>query len=240
MKRDDGCPAGYASTSSGTDNSAFQNNGAGFSISEHQQMLLAHGVLACIAFVGLFPIGGILIRLGNFTGLIWVHPALQSFAYVIYIVAFGMGVYMATQLKLMNNAHPIIGIALFVILLVQPLLGFLHHRLFKKYGHRTFWSYAHLFHGRVAILLGMVNGGLGIQLAGTASMGAKIAYAVVAAIMGIAYISAIVVGELRRRRPGAPPSYENSQNGMRLESRDASSSGNSRNEEYYAKRQARI
>jgi hypothetical protein len=197
-------------------------------------------VIACIAFVALFPIGGILIRVASFSGLVWVHAALQGFGFLFYIVAFGMGVYMATTLDYMNRAHPIIGIALLIVLLFQPVFGFMHHRLFKKYNSRTFWSHAHIWHGRVAILLGMVNGGLGIQLAGNASSGQKIAYAVVAAIMGLFYIGAAIFGEIKRRRK-QPPNYEKSQRGQRRQShqlRDLSSSEeNVQHQGYYGNKE---
>ena len=79
QKRDDGCPSGYESIS--VSNSGF----TALSPSEQKSMLLAHGVLACIAFVALLPTGSILIRLASFTGLVWVHAGLQMFAYVIYV-----------------------------------------------------------------------------------------------------------------------------------------------------------
>jgi hypothetical protein len=183
-------------------------------------------VIACIAFVALFPIGGILIRVASFSGLLWVHAAFQGFGFLFYIVAFGMGVYMATTLDYMNKAHPIIGIALLIVLLFQPVFGFMHHKLFNKYIRRTLWSHVHIWHGRVAILLGMVNGGLGIQLAGDASSGQKIAYAAVAAIMGLLYIGAAIFGEIKRSRK-QPPNYEKTQRGQRRQShqlRDLSSS----------------
>jgi hypothetical protein len=207
-------------------------------------MLLAHGVIACIAFVALFPIGGILIRVASFSGLLWLHAALQGFAFLFYIVAFGMGVYMATTLNLMNNAHPTIGIVLLIILIAQPIFGIMHHKLFKKHGTRTIWSYLHIWHGRAAIVLGMINGGLGIRLAGNASMGQKIAYAVVAAVMGLAYIGAIIYGELKRRKE-QPPAYEKSERGLQRRQshqlRDLSSSEeNVRNQGYYGKDGQRI
>lgn len=240
-KRDDSCPAGYASTgsnsgsssspgsdssSSGGDNSSakFSNAGAGFngwSVSKQNHMIYAHGALAALAFVALFPIGGILIRVASFTGLIWVHAALQLVAYLIYIVAFGLGVYMASQERLLTNAHPIIGIVLFIILLAQPVFGILHHRLFKKYGHRTLWSYAHLSVGRIAILLGLINGGLGLRLA-DASRSAKIAYGVCAALVGVVYIAAVVFGERRKRN--APPTYDHSQKDTQMQNGSGSGS----------------
>ncbi len=212
-KRDDGCPAGYQSSSSSI--GTITNDGSSLSESQKHRLVLAHGVLACLAFVAIFPIGGILIRVADFTGLVWIHAALQLVGYLFYIIAFGMGVYLANQLDYMSKAHPIIGIGLFVVLFFQPFLGVLHHRLFKKYGHRTFWSYMHLFHGRIAILLGMVNGGLGIQLTDTASSGARIAYGVIVALVAVTYIVIVVMSELKRRKSG-PPEYEQRQKSHQL------------------------
>ncbi|KAF7190137.1 Cytochrome b561 and DOMON domain-containing protein [Pseudocercospora fuligena] len=203
--------SGYSGSSSNGDtgSATFENNGAPFGgdYEMGDRIISAHGALASLAFVGLFPIGGILIRIANFTGLIWVHAVMQAIAYLIYIVAFGMGAYLMSQLRnsITIHAHPIIGGVLFLVLLSQPISGFLHHRLFKKYGRRTGWSYAHLSIGRIAIPLGMINGGLGLALAG-AGTGAKAAYAVVAVIMALAYIASIVIGE-RRRRNNQPPTY---------------------------------
>ncbi|EME88125.1 uncharacterized protein MYCFIDRAFT_129139, partial [Pseudocercospora fijiensis CIRAD86] len=197
------------SSNGDTGSATFENNGAPFGgdYKMGDRIISAHGALASLAFVGLFPIGGILIRIANFTGLIWVHAAMQAVAYLIYIVAFGMGAYLMSQLRssITIHAHPIIGGILFLVLLSQPISGLLHHRLFKKYGHRTGWSYAHLTIGRIAIPLGMINGGLGLAIAG-AGTGAKAAYAVVAVIMSLAYIASIVIGE-RRRRDNQPPTY---------------------------------
>ncbi|KAK5165924.1 uncharacterized protein LTR77_008848 [Saxophila tyrrhenica] len=222
QKRDDGCPAGYEANSAA---SSYPGGGS----SNWNTLVLAHGVLACLAFVALFPIGGILIRVANFTGLIWVHAALQILAFAIYIAAFGMGVYLAMQARLIGSTHPIIGIVLLIILVGQPIFGWLHHKLFKKYGHRTLWSYLHLWHGRAAILLGMVNGGLGLALA-RAGRSAVIAYSVVAGVVGVVYIAAAVMGEMRRKRR-TPPSYEKSQREYRRD--DVSSHESGRRREYY-------
>ena len=58
-------------------------------------MLIAHGVMAALAFVILFPVGAISIRLLNFPGLLWFHAAFQAFAYLVFLVAFGLGVSIA-------------------------------------------------------------------------------------------------------------------------------------------------
>lgn len=65
-------------------------------------MLIAHGVLASLAFVILFPAGAIAIRLASFPGVLWLHAAFQIFAYLIYTAAFGLGVYMAKEMNLVS------------------------------------------------------------------------------------------------------------------------------------------
>lgn len=81
--------------------------------------------------------------------------------------------------------------------------------LFKKHLRRTVWSYAHLWLGRIIVTLGIINGGLGLRLArrmmpvgmmGTPSRGAIIGYGVAAGCMWLLYVSAVIVGEIRRSR----------------------------------------
>lgn len=175
-------------------------------------ILIAHGVLASLAFVILFPAGAIAIRLASFPGVVWLHAAFQIFAYLVYIAAFGLGVYMATQMNLLDSYHPIIGILVFVLIFFQPILGFLHHVLFKKYNHRTLWSYAHIWVGRIAVTLGIINGGLGLKLADSmelSSKGGMIAYGVIAALVWLTWVAAMFIGERRRKRAlaNAPPKY---------------------------------
>lgn len=220
-KRDTTCSGGSSTSGAAGDSSGsnFGNNGRDGSFFGRQStILLTHGILASVAFLVLFPTGGILIRVASFTGLVWVHAALQIIAYLIYIVAFGLGIWIAVNGGYITQAHPIIGIVLFIILLVQPLAGWLHHRNFKKYGRRTTPSYWHIGIGRIAIILGMVNGGLGLQLARDTSTGRIVAYAVVAGVFGLAYILAICVGERKRKRSQGgrrrgryPPNYRHSQ-----------------------------
>ncbi|KAH7081047.1 hypothetical protein FB567DRAFT_532356 [Paraphoma chrysanthemicola] len=175
-----------------------------------RKMLIAHGVLAALAFVIFFPVGAIMIRLGSFRGVWLIHGIFQLFAYIVYIVAFGLGVWMVNNLpiNLLDTYHPIIGIVVFVLLFFQPILGFVHHAKYKKHSRRTIWSYGHLWLGRVVITLGMINGGLGLLLASDAptftafrpSRGQIIAYGVVAGVMWLLWVAAAVIGERRRSR----------------------------------------
>lgn len=238
-------------SSSGSSSSQLSQNGRNGAFGANRDtILLAHGVMASLAFLGFFPIGGILIRAASFSGLVWVHAALQMIGFLVYIVAFGMGIWIAINGQYLTNAHPIIGIVLLILLFAQPIGGFLHHRYFKKYGRRTTVSFAHIGIGRIAIVLGMVNGGLGLQLAGIQGSHV-IAYAVVAAVMGFLYIASIFYGERKRRRNAAPPPPPNYQRSQKEQSRQYESSNGSsyevppppsrggQREYYYPKRDSR-
>ncbi|KAJ4288559.1 hypothetical protein N0V90_011796 [Kalmusia sp. IMI 367209] len=166
---------------------------------------IAHGVLASLAFVILFPMGSILIRLGSFPGLWLVHGLFQLFAFLVYISAFGIGIWLTQQgpFDLLHFYHPIIGIVVFVLLFFQPILGLIHHFQFKKHGRRTVWSYGHLWLGRVLVTLGIINGGLGLLFAhksgfGRPTRGQMIAYGVVAGVMWLLWVAASIIGERRR------------------------------------------
>ncbi|KAL5387829.1 hypothetical protein DPSP01_003227 [Paraphaeosphaeria sporulosa] len=165
-----------------------------------QKMLIAHGVLGALAFVIFFPAGAIAIRLASFTGVVWFHAAFQAFAYIVYIASFGLGVYIAGEEDYLSEAHPIIGIVVLVVLFFQPILGLLHHVMYKKHHARTAWSHLHLWLGRVAITLGIINGGLGLQLANDAPRAGYIAYGVIAGVVWLVWVAAIALGEKRRTR----------------------------------------
>ncbi|KAI5379518.1 hypothetical protein CC77DRAFT_192536 [Alternaria alternata] len=207
-------PDGSGGGSDNDDNdfgSSFGGGRGGFSLESRHKIIIAHGVLAALAFVLFFPVGSILIRLGSFRGVWLVHGLFQLFAYVVYIAAFGIGVWMINNIpvNMLDNYHPIIGIIVFVLLFFQPILGFVHHLKFKKHNRRTIWSYGHLWLGRILITMGMVNGGLGLLLASDApaftgfapSRGQTIAYGIIAGIMWLLWVSASIYGERKRKIP---------------------------------------
>lgn len=91
----------------------------------------------------------------------------------------------------------------FIVLFFQPALGLIHHAQFKKYQTRTVWSHAHIWVGRLVITLGIINGGLGFQLAESMGMEVKdrmIAYSVIAGVTWVAWVAATAIGERRRKR----------------------------------------
>jgi hypothetical protein len=198
------------------------------------RMVTAHAALATVAFGLLFPSGSILIRLGSFRGCWLVHGIIQAITYLLYLVAAGIGVYMATHTpsgvypSLLTHAHPGIGMFLLALIFFQPILGLVHHFAFKKYNRRVVWSHAHIWIGRFAVTLGIVNGGLGLQLSAKLGFYAPhtstvIGYSVAAGIIWLIWVAAAVYGEIKRRRQlkQAPPEYK--------EERAVVDDGNARN-----------
>ena len=96
---------------------------------------------------------------------------------------------------------------------IQPLLGWGHHVLCRKHGKRTVISYIHIWYGRCLMILGIVNGGLGLQLAA----GPKswiIAYSVVGGLVALLYAAACVLKDLRgSSRTGEGNSRQKGHNG---------------------------
>ena len=121
---DSGDPVSPAPTggNDGGDDVSSESDGGG----DLDVMTTAHGVLASLAFLVLFPSGAIFIRipfLAKFGG-IWMHAAIQIFAYCTFIAAAGLGIYLATQEELLRNHHPIIGMILLGMVFTQPSLSF--------------------------------------------------------------------------------------------------------------------
>lgn len=70
-----------------------------------------------------------------------------------------------------------------------------------RHQSRGLVSHAHIWYGRALIIAGIVNGGLGLELAG-ASRAFLVVYTVFAVLIFIIYIGAALFGEWRRRRHG--------------------------------------
>ena len=101
----------------------------------------------------------------------------------------------------MREHHPIIGIILITLLLIQPILSLTHHRIYRRDKRRTKWALSHVWLGRSLLTLGVINGGLGLQLSEN-TRGGKIAYGVVAAIIFLLYVAVVVFSDKRGRETG--------------------------------------
>ena len=120
-------------------------------------LVIIHAVLLAGSFLLLFPIGVVALRwFGSFK----FHWLLQISATSISIVGLFVAIAFSVldpEFMSFDKAHQIIGIVVIVILVLQAALGFLHHRDYQKLQRRTWISYAHLWIGRGAIVLGMFN-----------------------------------------------------------------------------------
>lgn len=131
-----------------------------------------------------------------------------------------MGIYLVRELSfgqytLWSDPHTKLGVAILVLALLMPFLGLVHHSMYKRRAAqykeggprpgRTAPGYVHLWLGRLVIVLGMVNGGLGIRLASNSPFSSNskakiIGYSVGAAVMFLLYVVFIVLGERRRAK----------------------------------------
>ena len=187
----------------------------------HHNAVITHGTVMGFTFAFLFPLGAILIRVASFRGLIWVHAAIQSLAYALALAGLGLGIYIAVypdlqvchffhgrhareadifQITGNGNGHPIIGIVVISCLYLQPILAILHHEMYKKTSKRTIWGISHVWWGRIIITLGIINGGLGLQLSGNTTKG-EIAYGVIAGVIWLVWVAVGLMSHLKSRGP---------------------------------------
>jgi len=67
-----------------------------------------------------------------------------------------------------------------------------------KTQQRGIFGWLHLWYGRILIILAVINGGLGLQLAANTKNG-EIAYGVIAALMAFFYIGVVIFTSMRNR-----------------------------------------
>ncbi|PKY00176.1 CBD9-like protein [Aspergillus campestris IBT 28561] len=190
-------------------NTASKGSGGG------NAMLIAHGFMMAIAFVLLFPLFALLVPLPIPISVAKIHAPLQVFALALAIAGAGLGIKLWVSGGARKTAHPIIGIVVIALLvLFQPAMGLLQHMHFRRTGGKSPFAYAHRWLGRVLIILGIINGGLGLRLAGIGSpgtpKGAMIAYSVIAGIVGLTYLAVhgFVAMKGGREKPESPERTE--------------------------------
>ena len=84
-------------------------------------------------------------------------------------------------------------------MVLQPVFGWLHHTHFTKNQARGPVSHVHIAYGRILMVLGVINGGLGLKLS-SASDSLVVAYAVVSAIVAVLYVALKGFTSFRKRR----------------------------------------
>ncbi|KAK2608308.1 hypothetical protein N8I77_006926 [Diaporthe amygdali] len=163
----------------------------------------AHGILGCLAFALFFPMGAVLIRIFPRRITVWLHAAWQIFTWCIALAVMAMGIWMARGNEYMQSYHAKIGLVVVSGLVLQPFTGLLHHLRFKKTGGRTLMSYVHIWWGIPLITLGTINGGFGLQLAGS-SRTYTIVYGVFAAIIWVGWMILSFLSQCLKRSKPSP------------------------------------
>ncbi|KAK3181417.1 hypothetical protein K4F52_007279 [Lecanicillium sp. MT-2017a] len=137
----------------------------------------AHGIIMMLVFVVMYPVGGILMpALGKW----FIHASWQMVAFLAMWAGLGIGYTMARRQGI-------------------PALGFVHHLSFRKHQRRGLFSFFHVWFGRCVMILGIVNGGLGLMLADS-SRAFLISYIVIAAIFAGLYFASVPYTEYRKTK----------------------------------------
>ncbi|KAI1631459.1 hypothetical protein F4809DRAFT_164923 [Biscogniauxia mediterranea] len=194
-----GSGSGNGDTAAGSGSSgAGAGAGAPWYLREIPTLEAAHGILMAIVMAVMYPLGSLLMPV---FGKWWLHGAWQGVAWLAMWAGFAIGVVLAQRTGInFTTHHTNLGTAVVALFGVQPALGYLHHvQYVRSGGSRGAASHAHVWYGRALMVLGVVNGGLGLRLAGT-GRGLVVAYAVVAAVVFAAYLAGAAFGEVRKAR----------------------------------------
>ncbi|KAH7169850.1 uncharacterized protein B0J16DRAFT_359157 [Fusarium flagelliforme] len=156
-----------------------------------------HGVIMSIVFLLGFPIGSLLMPV---LGKWLIHAGWQIVVFAGMWVGFGIGkIASEREGNWFSEPHVQLGTIVCVLMIMQPVLGWTHHRNYVKYQRPTFISYGHLWYGRALMVVGIINGGIGLQLS-SAPMGLIIAYAVIGVVVLFMNTAGAVHKEVKLRR----------------------------------------
>lgn len=74
-----------------------------------------------------------------------------------------------------------------MLFLFQPFFGWITHRHFAAKGTKDYKRHAHVWLGRILLVLSVINGGTGLKLSDNTTAGG-IVYGVIAGLVAIAYV----------------------------------------------------
>ena len=93
-------------------------------------LIVAHGVIAAIVFLGLVPTSILIIR--YYRDRYWalkLHIWFQVLTLLLTTVVFMLGWFAVGPQRSLSNPHHGIGLAIYVLVIFQALWGWLVHRL---------------------------------------------------------------------------------------------------------------
>ncbi|KAG6261801.1 hypothetical protein E4U49_003588 [Claviceps purpurea] len=181
------------------------------SSSDNKGLLYAHGIIMSLVFLIGFPVGSMLMPL---LGKWLVHASWQIVAFILMWAGFGVGYVLSRRWDMFfTQAHTRLGLVLCILISFQPVLGWLHHQYYVQHQRRGAISNAHVWFGRILIILGIINGGLGLQLAGN-DRAFVIAYCVILAVFAASYLASVMLGAVSRRTKRGRQSSSDDSNGI--------------------------
>ncbi|KKK12157.1 hypothetical protein P175DRAFT_0556037 [Aspergillus ochraceoroseus IBT 24754] len=139
---------------------------------EYHTLIVVHGVIAAIVFLGLVPMSVLIIRYYSRLNPLMAfkyHVWCQVLALLLTTVVFVLGWFAVGPERSLTNPHHGIGLAIYVIIIFQVLWGWLVHKIErgKKRYHVPLKLVIHRWLGRALVILGIVQIPLGLTLYGS-------------------------------------------------------------------------
>ena len=104
-------------------------------------MIIAHGVIAAIVFLGLVPMASLIIRYYSRWNPYWafkLHAWFQVLTLLLTTVVFVLGWFAVGPERSLTNPHHGIGLAIYVMVIFQALWGWFVHKVERnKMRHRV-------------------------------------------------------------------------------------------------------
>ena len=91
-----------------------------------------------------------------------------------------------------NEFHEWFGTFIVVGFCAQPIIGVIHHRHFVKTQKKGWANKIHVWLGRALLVLGIINGGLGFQLAQNTSTSQNVIYVIFVMLIALLYVGALI------------------------------------------------
>ncbi|OOQ85890.1 hypothetical protein PEBR_23002 [Penicillium brasilianum] len=138
----------------------------------YHSIIIAHGVIATIVFLGLVPISTLIIRYYSRWNPFWafkLHAWCQILTLLLSTVVFVLGWFAVGPKRSLTNPHHGIGLAIYVMVIFQVLWGwFMHKKESKRVRHHVPLKLViHRWIGRALALLGLAQIPLGLTLYGS-------------------------------------------------------------------------
>ena len=136
----------------------------------------------------------------------FIHAPFQVVVLILLIAGLVLGLNLGRPMGETLGYHQVVGYCVLGILFsLQPTLGMLQHLYYNKTKGRSVFGVIHRWLGRLAILLGTVNGGLGFMQAGPVGntevpTWSVVAYGIAAGLMFLIHIAVVLgAGFIKRR-----------------------------------------